>query len=129
MEYEFRIMIEKVSVASQEVVKRDTMKIYDIRPPKSILSLGLRHEEQISLLTKVKNGLLAEQSALIDCGMILAQIVVKSSRRMDSCSLIFMRSSATINYASKSIVAIIRSVIGRVPRPQQQFLALTFIPT
>ena len=68
MEYEFRVIIEKVSVASQEVVKRDTVKIYDIRPPESILELGLRHEEQISLLTKVQNGLLAEQSALIDCG-------------------------------------------------------------
>jgi hypothetical protein len=56
MEYEFRVIVEKVSVASQEVVKRDTVKIYDIRPPKSILSLGLRHEEQISLLTKVQNG-------------------------------------------------------------------------
>lgn len=68
MEYEFRVIVEKVSVASQEVVKRDTVKTYDIRPPKSILDLGLRHEEQISLLTKVQNGLLAEQSALIDCG-------------------------------------------------------------
>lgn len=68
MEYEFRVIVEKVSVASQEVVKRDTVKTYDIRPPKSILDLGLRHSEQISLLTLVQNGLLAEQSALIDCG-------------------------------------------------------------
>ena len=68
MEYEFRVIVEKVSVASQEVVKRDTVKIYDIRSPKSILDLGLRHSEQISLLTKVQNALLAEQSALIDCG-------------------------------------------------------------
>ncbi|GAC1504080.1 MAG: hypothetical protein NVS2B14_16910 [Chamaesiphon sp.] len=68
MEYEFRVIVEKVSVASQDVVKRDTVKIYDIRSPKSILALGLRHEEQISLLTKVQNALLAEQSALIDCG-------------------------------------------------------------
>lgn len=68
MDYEFRVIVEKVSVASQEVVKRDTVKIYDIRPPKSILDLGLRHAEQISLLTKVQNALLAEQSALIDLG-------------------------------------------------------------
>jgi hypothetical protein len=68
MEYEFRVIVEKVSVARQEVVKRDTVKIYNIRLPKSILDLGLRHEEQISLLTKVQNGLLAEQSALIDLG-------------------------------------------------------------
>lgn len=68
MDYEFRVIVEKVSVASQEVVKRDTVKIYDIHPPKSILDLGLRHEEQISLLIKVQNTLLAEQAALIDVG-------------------------------------------------------------
>jgi len=68
MDYEFRVIVEQVSVASQEVVKRETVKTYDIRPPKSILDLGLRHVEQISLLTKVQNALLAEQSALIDFG-------------------------------------------------------------
>jgi hypothetical protein len=70
MDYEFRVVVEKVSVASQAVVKRDIVKIYDIRPPKLILDLGLRHEEQISLLTKVQNALLAEQSALIDLGYV-----------------------------------------------------------
>jgi hypothetical protein len=68
MDYEFRVIVEKVSVASQEVVKRDTVKLYDIQQPKSILDLGLRHEEQISLLAKVQNSLLAEQSVLIDLG-------------------------------------------------------------
>ena len=68
MDYEFRVTVEKVSVASQEVIKRDTVKIYDICTPKSILDLGLRHEEQISLLGKVQNALLAEQSALMDFG-------------------------------------------------------------
>ena len=68
MDYEFRVIVEKVSVTSQEVVKRDTVKIYDIQQPKSILDLGLRHEAQISLLGKVQNALLAEQSALIDLG-------------------------------------------------------------
>lgn len=53
MEHEFRIVVEKVAVASQKVVHRDTIKIYDINAPKSILELGLRHEEQISLLAKV----------------------------------------------------------------------------
>ena len=66
MDYEFHVVVEKVSVASQAVVKREIVKIYDIRPPKSISDLGLRHEEQISLLGKVQNALLAEQSALID---------------------------------------------------------------
>ena len=68
MDYEFRVVVEKVSVSSQKVVKRDTIKIYDINPPESILELGLRHEEQISLLSKVQSSLLAEQSVLIDTG-------------------------------------------------------------
>ncbi len=66
----FVLSPSQVSVSSQAVVKRDIVKIYDIRPPKSILDLGLRYEEQISLLTKVQNGLLAEQSALIDLGYV-----------------------------------------------------------
>ena len=66
MEHEFRVIVEKVSVASQKVVERDTVKIYDIKKPESILDLGLRHQEQISLLEKVQNALLAEQTALID---------------------------------------------------------------
>ena len=68
MAHEFRVIIEKVSVTSQKVVKRDTVKIYDIKQPESILDLGLRHQEQISLLEKVQNALLAEQSTLIDFG-------------------------------------------------------------
>ncbi len=52
MDYEFRVVVEKVAIASQKVIKRDTLKIYDIKQPKSILDLGLRHEEQISLLSK-----------------------------------------------------------------------------
>ena len=66
MDYELRIVVEKVAVSSQEVVKRDTIKTYDIQRPESILDLGLRHSEQISLLSKVQNTLLAEQSILID---------------------------------------------------------------
>jgi hypothetical protein len=65
MDYEFRVVVEKVSVSSQTVVKRDTLKIYDIKPPESILELGLRHKEQISLVAKVQNALLAEQPVLI----------------------------------------------------------------
>lgn len=68
MDYELRVIVEKVSVSSQEVVQRDTLKVYDIQPPESILELGLRHAEQISLLEKVQNSLLAAQSKLIDTG-------------------------------------------------------------
>lgn len=61
---EIRIVFEKFSNASQTVVKRDTVKIYDLKKPASILDLGLRHQEQIALLTKIQNALLAEQAAL-----------------------------------------------------------------
>ena len=54
MDYELRIVVEKVSVSSQEVVNRDTLKVYDVKAPKSILELGLRHEEQIALLSMTK---------------------------------------------------------------------------
>jgi uncharacterized protein (UPF0212 family) len=69
MTHELRIIIEKVSVSSTEVVKRDTIKVYDIQAPESITDLGLRHWEQISLLEKLQNALLAEQSVLIDTGV------------------------------------------------------------
>jgi len=68
VEYELRVVVEKVSVSSQEVVKRDTLKVYNVKAPASILELGLRHEEQISLLGRVQNSILAEQSKLIDPG-------------------------------------------------------------
>jgi hypothetical protein len=68
MDYELRVIVEKVAVSSQEVVKRDTIKIYDIQRPASIVDLGLRHAEQISLLEKIQNAVLAEQAVLIDSG-------------------------------------------------------------
>jgi len=36
VEYELRIIVEKVAVSSQEVVKRDTLKIYDVKRPESM---------------------------------------------------------------------------------------------
>jgi len=68
VEYELRVIVEKVAVSSQEVVKRDTITTYEIHTPASILDLGLRHAEQISLLEKIQNVLLEEQSVLIDIG-------------------------------------------------------------
>lgn len=55
MEYELGIIVEKVSVSSQKVVRRNTRKIYDVERPKSIVDLGLQHAEQIALLEKVQN--------------------------------------------------------------------------
>lgn len=59
MDYEFRVVVEKVAVSNQKVIKRDSIKIYDIKKPESILDLGLRHQEQISLLSKVQTRVLS----------------------------------------------------------------------
>ena len=71
MDYELRVVVEKVSVSLQEVVKRGIHKVYEVKSPESILELGLRHEEQILLLEKVQNSVLPAQSKLIDPGYTL----------------------------------------------------------
>ena len=53
MDYELRIIVEKVAISSQEVVKRDTITSYALQGPTSIGELGLRHTAQIALLEKV----------------------------------------------------------------------------
>jgi hypothetical protein len=68
MEYELRVIVEKVAVNSQEVVKRETITTYEITTPVSIMDLGLRHAEQISLLEKMQQVLVEEQAVLIDLG-------------------------------------------------------------
>jgi len=60
------IVVEKVSVSSQEVVKRHSQNLRR-ESPASILELGLRHEEQISV-RKSPKFVLAAQSKLIDTG-------------------------------------------------------------
>ena len=35
MEYELRVVVEKVLVRTQEVVKRDTLTTYDVKPPEA----------------------------------------------------------------------------------------------
>jgi hypothetical protein len=69
MDYALHIVVEKVAINSQEVIKRDTITSYAIQCPTSIGELGLRHAEQIALLEKVQNILLAEQSLLLAPGM------------------------------------------------------------
>ena len=56
MDYQLRLVVEKVAVSNQKVIKRDTIKIYDIKKPQSILDLGIRHQEQIAVLSKVENA-------------------------------------------------------------------------
>jgi hypothetical protein len=65
MDYTLRIVVEKVAISSQEMIKRDTITRYDIQCPTSIGELGLGHTEQIALLEKVQNRLLAEQALLL----------------------------------------------------------------
>src|SRR6266498_4000942 len=69
MDYELRILVEKVAISSQKVVRRDTITSYALQCPTSIGELGLRHAEQIALLRKVQNMLLAEQSLLLAPGL------------------------------------------------------------
>jgi hypothetical protein len=40
------------------VVKRETIKTYAITTPASIMDLGLRHAEQISVVLEINNGYL-----------------------------------------------------------------------
>jgi len=51
MDYELRIVVEKVVVSSQEVLRRVIpSKVYDVNSSKELICiLGLRHSEQISL--------------------------------------------------------------------------------
>ena len=41
MDYALRIVVEKVAISSQEVVKRDTVQSYAMQCPTSIAELGL----------------------------------------------------------------------------------------
>ena len=69
MDYELRIVVEKVASGSQEVITRDTITSYALQCPTSIGALGLRHTEQIDLLGKVQNIFVAEQCLLLAPGM------------------------------------------------------------
>jgi hypothetical protein len=55
MDYAIHIVVEKVALSSQEVIKRDTITSYDIQCPTSIGELGLGHTDQIALLEKIQN--------------------------------------------------------------------------
>jgi hypothetical protein len=68
MDYALRIIVEKVAISSQEVIKRNTITSYAVQCPTSIVELGLRPAEQIALLEKVQNIVLAEQSLLLAPG-------------------------------------------------------------
>ena len=116
MDFELRIVVEKVAVSSQEVVKRDTITSYAVQCPTSILELGLRHGEQIALLEKIQDILLTEQSVLIahemhvcpHCGNPLKKNGYKASN--------FHASLAIIPSAFRNITAVSRPVRVRWTR-------------
>jgi len=64
-DFELRVVVEKVAVSTQEFsVIQSCLRCH---PPESILDLGLRHSEQISLLEKIQNSVLqSNQSSLIE---------------------------------------------------------------
>lgn len=55
-----------MAVESQKVVKRDTLEVYEVVSPKSVLDFGLRHTEQISLLQKIQDAILSEQTVYLN---------------------------------------------------------------
>jgi len=100
-------------VTSQEVVQRDTLKVYDIKAPTSILELGLHHEEQISLLERVQEFSIGNLNSLT-----LATNIVKCSQKLhkqDLLSQSFMPSLRTIKWASKTQVPKSRVWLAKYP--------------
>ena len=90
MDYELRIIVEKVAISSQEVIKRDTVTSYALQCPTSIVELSLRHAEQIALLEKVQNIVLAEQSRLLDPGMPVSPSVRIYSGKISTYNSLFI---------------------------------------
>lgn len=66
MEYQLRVVVEKVAVKTQKVMQRDPLEVYDVVIPESILDLGLRHTQQVELLQKVQSALLKEQTPYLN---------------------------------------------------------------
>ena len=50
MDYALRMVVEKVAISSQEVIKRDTITNDAVQCPTAIGELGLRHTEPLALL-------------------------------------------------------------------------------
>ena len=65
MNSEIRIILETVCKETGKVVKKEVIEKHKVKKPGNILELGLRHSEQIELLSKIQNYLLQEQCPLI----------------------------------------------------------------
>jgi len=97
-----------------------------VKAPASILELGLRHEEQISV-RKVQNSVLAAQSKLIDTGYDVCPKCGTSSIKRDTRNLIFTLCLRIIKSGYRNINAVILSVIGKV-LPQQPLCSAPIHP-
>jgi hypothetical protein len=129
MDYALRIVVEKVAISSQEVIKRDTIASYNMQCPTSIGELGLGHTEQRALLEKVQHRLLAEQSLLLAPAMPGCPICGNPPKKNGYKTPIFMPSLAIIPSASKNIPAVSRAVVGTVRPPSLRSLARISIRT
>ena len=67
-EYVLRVVIEKVDINNEEnVIQRKNITTLQVKAPKTILELGLRHSEQIELLQNIQDKLLVEQAVYLKC--------------------------------------------------------------
>ncbi len=61
--YVLRVVIEKIDLdANEAIIDRTPLTDIKINPPKHIIELGLRHQEQINILQSIQDKLLLEQS-------------------------------------------------------------------
>ena len=66
MDYQLRVVVEKVSLKTQKVMQKKTLEVYDVMKPESILDLGLRHTQQIELLEKIQEALIESQTPYLN---------------------------------------------------------------
>ena len=64
-----RVVVEEVSNKTEETISRKVVKEKQITAPKTILDLGMSHQEQIELLQEVQDSVLKSQSRYLDDGV------------------------------------------------------------
>lgn len=79
MDYQLRVVVEKVSLKTHEVMQKETLVVYDVVIPESILDLGLRHTQQMELLQKIQEALIQEQTPYLNPDY---QVCPKCQQRM-----------------------------------------------
>ena len=103
MDDAIRIVVEKVAIRSQEVIKRDTITSDALQCPTSIGELGRRHTEQRALLEKDNIYYERSRRSCLTLASMSAPRVGTRSRKTGRKPRSFMRSSAIIPFASTNI--------------------------